>query len=184
MKKALALLLLVATSGVFAKRTFKVDKGDSKTTINVDGKVGKVGPGVVEVDEHGHIKASDDMSEMMDALMFDMKAEEAKMKHDARVEAARMEAKIKAEKEEAAHKKEKAPKAKKAKPVSHRHTVIEHSDHHRVIKDEHGEMWHCSKMHPAHHDAVVHSDAKPAKAQKYATKKAKRAEKAAVKAAH
>ena len=46
----------------------------------------------------------------------------------------------------------------KTKTASTKVTTVDHSDHHKVVKDENGQVWHCSPMMQAENTELTSKD--------------------------
>ena len=165
MKKTLSILMLLAAFSIQGKKTLTTSNGN---TINVEGTVENIN---FEFDEDcnplGHAVANG-----LEAHHFDNQCKAAQDKKAKTQEAEAKNQEAVARKEEAAAKKRAASsetkKQVKTKKASTKVTTVDHSDHHKVVQDENGQVWHCSPMMQAENtestSKVSKADAKKAKA--------------------
>ena len=158
MKKTLSILMLLAAFSIQGAKHYKTSKYN---TINLEGTVDHINGDLFEFDEDGN-PLGHAVANGLEAHLFDNQckaAQEAKAKKQ-ETEAKKREAA--ARKREAASETQKQVKTKTA---STKVTTVDHSDHHKVVKDENGQVWHCSPMMQAEHTELTSkADAKRAKA--------------------
>ena len=162
MKKTLSILMLLAAFSIQGKKTLTTSNGN---TINVEGTVENIN---FEFDEDcnplGHAVANG-----LEAHHFDNQCKAAQdKKAKSQADEAKKQADEAKKRETAARKREAASenqKQVKTKTASTKVTTVDHSDHHKVVKDENGQVWHCSPMMQAEHTELTSkADAKRVKA--------------------
>ena len=165
MKKTLSILMLLAAFSIQGAKHYKTSKNNK---INVEGTVDNINGTLFEFDENG-MPLGHAVANGLEAHHFDNQckaAQEAKAKKQ-ETEAKKQETEAK-KREAAARKREAASETQKqvkTKTASTKVTTVDYSDHHKVVKDENGEVWHCSPMMQAEHTELTSkADAKRAKA--------------------
>ena len=148
MKKTLSILMLLAAFSIQGAKHYKKSKDN---TINVEGTVDHINGALFEFDDNG-MPLGHAVANGLEAHLYDNQckaAQEAKAKKQ-ETEAKKREAA--ARKREAASETQKQVKTKTA---STKVTTVDHSDHHKVVKDENGQVWHCSPMMQAEHTELA-----------------------------
>ena len=177
MKKTLSILMLLAAFSIQGAKHYKTSKDN---TINLEGTVDHINGDLFEFDEDGN-PLGHAVANGLEAHLFD---KQCKVAQDKKAKTQENEAKkqeTEAKKREAAARKREATsetqKQVKTKTASTKVTTVDHSDHHKVVKDENGQVWHCSPMMQAEHTELTSkADAKRAKADsKVSRANAKRA---------
>ena len=165
MKKTLSILMLLAAFSIQGARHYKTSKDN---TINVEGTVDHINGTLFEFDDNG-MPLGHAVANGLEAHHFDNQCKAAQDKKAKTQEAEAKKQEAAARKVEAAAKKREAAsetqKQVKTKTASTKVTTVDHSDHHKVVKDENGQVWHCSPMMQAEHTELTSkADAKRVKA--------------------
>ena len=165
MKKTLSILMLLAAFSIQGAKHYKTSKNNK---INVEGTVDNINGTLFEFDENG-MPLGHAVANGLEAHHFDNQCKAAQDKKAKTQEAEARKQEAAAKKVEAAARKREAAsetqKQVKTKTASTKVTTVDYSDHHKVVKDENGEVWHCSPMMQAEHtEPTSKADAKIARA--------------------
>ena len=165
MKKTLSILMLLAAFSIQGARHYKTSKDN---TINLEGTVDHINGVLFEFDEDGN-PLGHAVANGLEAHHFDNQCKAAQDKKAKTQEAEAKKQETEAKKREAAARKREAAsetqKQVKTKTASTKVTTVDHSDHHKVVKDENGQVWHCSPMMQSENTELTSkADAKRVKA--------------------